>query len=376
MRSHNLMRELARRGWRVSLMSLMPGERVGHDDRARLEALCEGVQLEPFEPGRTRYLGVAAALLRGEAFQRRYFYSPAAAARLRSWLARESFDVIVAGQLYMYPYVPEDRLGATVLDCHNVELQRVERMAEVGGLRPRGLAARLQIGAVARMELEAVERSAAVLAVSEPDRRHFAALTPQPVSLVPNGVDCERILPRGSLPGSGILFLGAMDYGANVDGVMQLIDEVLPRLQSPRARLEVVGSNPPRSIHAAAARASVPVEIAGRVPSTEPSFERNRLLAVPLRIGGGTRLKILESLARGVPVVTTAIGCEGLGLTHGRDAIIADEPEELARWIDRLLEDDELCLGLAREGRRLVESRFDWRLIGETLDAALKAAAA
>ena len=122
-----------------------------------------------------------------------------------------------------------------------------------------------------------------------------------------------------------------------------------------------------------AGRARQPVEVAGFVPDTAPWFERARALVVPLRIGGGTRLKILESLARGVPVLSTTLGCEGLDLVPGRDLLVEDDPHRFAAALDRLLADDELCRDLARHGRAAAAA-YDWPRIGDTLAELLEAA--
>ncbi|MGH2917870.1 MAG: glycosyltransferase, partial [Solirubrobacteraceae bacterium] len=121
-----------------------------------------------------------------------------------------------------------------------------------------------------------------------------------------------------------------------------------------------------------AAAAPVPVQVAGRVAQIADWWHSSRLLAVPLRIGGGTRLKILEALAYGVPVVTTSLGCEGLDVEHGHDLLVADDPAEFARWVDRLLGDDELASRLSANGRQTVQRRYDWRTIGASLDGALR----
>ena len=192
------------------------------------------------------------------------------------------------------------------------------------------------------------------------------------MSLVPNGVDCVSYAMRQELPAEPqVLFVGSMDYSANADAVQFMIREILPAVRNRNARITVVGGGPSRAIRLEADSAALPTEVTGRVPSTEPYFRRSRLMAVPLRFGGGTRLKILESLARGVPVLSTAVGCEGLGLRHEHDVVIADDPRGFAEWIDRLLSDDELCSSLARNGRQTVEQRFDWSAIGDRLQEAL-----
>jgi glycosyltransferase involved in cell wall biosynthesis len=377
-RNFHLLRELARRGWSVSLFALNHGPAPSAADEDVLRELCERVELEPFDASSiARYRRLAAAVSTRTAFQRRFFFSRTAAERLTGWLRNESFDAFVAESLYMYPYLPADARRLSVLDTLNAEVRRVQAMAAVLGHRPRGLVARLQLEPVRRFEAEAAQAVARVVAVSDEEGRYFDGLAPGKVDVVPNGVDCEGIATRPSLPAEPrLLFVGSMDYSANVDAVEHLIDDVLPRLARSDAVVELVGSNPRPAVRRAAERSAVSVEVHGQVPSTEPYFERARLLVVPLRFGGGTRLKILEALARGVPVVSTTLGCEGLGLTHERNVVVADSPEELAAWIDRLLEDDDLCRRLGREGRATVEERYDWRRLGEAFEAVVRGVSA
>ncbi|MBW3609261.1 MAG: glycosyltransferase family 4 protein [Actinobacteria bacterium] len=139
------------------------------------------------------------------------------------------------------------------------------------------------------------------------------------------------------------------------------------------ARIALVGALPPPDLRAAAEAAPVPVEVTGRVAQIAPWFAGSRLLAVPLRMGGGTRLKILEAMAHGLPVVTTSIGCAGLDVEHERDVIVADDPADFARWVDRLLADDELAATIGMQGRETVRRDHDWRAIGDRLEAAVGA---
>lgn len=371
LRSFHLMRELAARGHDVSLFALVPADPPGPGDRARLEALGERTELRPFAPSRLgRAARMAAGTALGRAFQRDYFRDPASVAAAHRLIGELQPDVIVVGQLYMEPYVPRELSAAVVFDSHNVEQRRVATMTRAGGLR--ALVARRQLKPVAAHEAAVVGRVDRTWAVSEEERRHFDALAPGRVDLVPNGVDCDGLPLRAALPAAPeVLFLGRMDYGPNVDGVRHLLEDVVPHLRHRDAVVRVVGANPPSLIGRLAEQSQLTVEVTGFVPATEPYLDVARVLVVSLRSGGGTRLKILEALARGLPVVTTSLGCEGLGLEDGRDALIADEPAQLAACVDRLLDDDELCRTLARNGRATVEQRFDWRAIGEAAERSL-----
>jgi polysaccharide biosynthesis protein PslH len=372
----NLIRQLHARGWRVSLFSLLIGAEPPADELAALEDVCEQIERAPFAvqaPG--RYLRVLGEIAAGRAFHRRFFYDRRAARRAAAWIEGGHFDAVVADQLYMYPYVPEHCRTVTVLDAHNVESQRVASIAHAVPFSPRGVVARLQVGAVQAYEADAVRRVARVAAVSPEEAHHFEALAPGRVDLVPNGVDCAQIRAHPDPGTRGVLFLGSLDYSANVDAVAYLAREILPRMRATDAEVIVVGSNPPSGLKRIVREAPFPISLVGFVHDVEPVFRQARLLAVPLRMGGGTRLKILEALARGTPVVSTSLGCAGLGLEPGRHLLVADEPAEFAGCVDRLLEDDDLCRQLAAEGRAAVERSYDWRDIGATFDRVLTLAA-
>jgi glycosyltransferase involved in cell wall biosynthesis len=198
-------------------------------------------------------------------------------------------------------------------------------------------------------------------------------MAPGRVRVVANGVDVEAITPLSTVPEShDLLFLGSLGYSANIDAVRYFIADIAPLLAGSGARLTVVGSNPGRAVYEVAARAPVPVTVAGFVPDLVPQFRTSRAMVVPLRHGGGTRLKILEALAWGLPVVTTSVGGAGLGLTNGRDALIADDPAAFAAAVERLLSDDDLWSDLSRAGRALVEERYAWPRIGALFDAAMR----
>jgi glycosyltransferase involved in cell wall biosynthesis len=372
-RSLALIRELVARGWNVSLFALDTGVPAQPADVAELRALCAEVRLSRHAaPTAVRMARMGVDLLRGRPFQHSMFRYPGAVREAHSWIATGGFDAILAVGHYMLPYVPAAARGRMLLDSENVETERVASMAAALWPRPRGVIARLQQRPVRRYEERAAASAGGVLAVSAPDRAWFERCAPGRVTVVANGVDCAAIQPREGAGSDGpVLFVGSLDYAPNVDGARVLLDDITPRLTQRGVRIALVGSLPPPRLRAAAAAAPVPVEVTGRVDQIAPWFRSSRLLAVPLRIGGGTRLKILEAMAHGLPVVTTSIGCAGLDVVHERDVLIADDPAAFARCVDRLLADDGLAAAMARRARQTVQERYDWRAIGDALERAL-----
>jgi polysaccharide biosynthesis protein PslH len=210
-----------------------------------------------------------------------------------------------------------------------------------------------------------------LLTMSRLDDDLLRAVSDVPSVVIPNGVDTRALLAR-PLPGEPVaLFTGSFGYPPNAEALAWLLTEIWPRIVArvPAARLHVVGRDVPGAV---AALAGDSVTLAGWVPEMQPWFDGARVVLVPMRSGGGTRLKVLDALASGRPLVSTTMGAEGIELTDGRDALLADEPGAFAGAAARVLGgDDPLAARLGAAGRRLAEDTYDWRAIGARLAAAL-----
>jgi glycosyltransferase involved in cell wall biosynthesis len=212
-----------------------------------------------------------------------------------------------------------------------------------------------------------------VVTVSDVDRRIVEELAPgTATTVVPNGVDVVRVRPpvldgRGAGRRPTAVFVGKMDYRPNVDGARWFTEEVLPlvRQRVPSFALTIVGRDPTPEVQALSGQDGV--HVTGRVQSTTPFLHEASLAVVPLRAGSGSRLKVLEALAAGTPVVSTSLGVEGLQVDAGRHLLVADGAPAFAAAVADLLADPDRRARMAREGRRLVEERYGWREAVRTL---------
>ncbi|HEX2387224.1 MAG TPA: glycosyltransferase family 4 protein, partial [Candidatus Binatia bacterium] len=213
-----------------------------------------------------------------------------------------------------------------------------------------------------RAEARACADAAVTLAVSENDRAVLAAAAPQArVQAIPTGVDTSYFHPNGTRQAAAkLVFTGSMDWYPNEDGILYFIDSILPliRREVPEASVTVVGRNPTAKLRAAAGPA---VHVTGTVDDVRPYIAEAAVYVVPLRLGGGTRIKIFEALAMGKAVVSTRIGAEGLPVVSGEHFIEADEPEDFARAVVALIREPERRKRLELAGRMLVEERYSWR---------------
>ena len=368
-RSFHMLRELSRRHHVSLLTTHAPSE----DPQALAAALpeCEVVSV-PWalaKQGSARFalalMGSWLSPLPVDLYKARV---PALRRELSRRLDGEKVDLIVADFLLAAPNVGHSASAPTVLFAHNVEHVIWQRMREVERRPWRRALLALESEKMRRYEAQACARARLTIAVSDADRRLLAAAAPSArVSAVPTGVDVDYFAPDGVAEAPDrLVFTGSMDWYPNEDGIQHFIGAVLPRIRRevPTAALTVVGRNPSARLQALAAAAGV--EVTGLVDDVRPHMTAAAVYVVPLRVGGGTRLKIFEALSMAKAVVSTTIGAEGLPLTPGRDYLSADEPAAFADAVIALLRDPARRRAIGAAGRRLVEARYSWpRVVDE-----------
>lgn len=291
--------------------------------------------------------------------------TPAAVAAVEQALAADRFDVVVFDFVHAAVLRPEKLRGATVCFTHNVEAEIFERHAQTAASAPLRWMWASQAVKMRRFEREALARFTRVVAVSERDAKKFAADGLKTARAIPTGVDLDFFSWQPPADGSPVVvFTGSMDWEANVDGIRFYIEEVWPQVRAkvPNAQLRVVGKNPP----AALVQRNVPgVSFTGFVDDVRDHARDAQAFVIPLRVGGGTRIKAFEAMAMGLPVVSTTIGIEGLDVDHGTHFLRADSADELASATLKLIADGALRLKLSRAARELVEDRFGHRVAAD-----------
>jgi polysaccharide biosynthesis protein PslH len=260
-------------------------------------------------------------------------------------------------------------------DTHNIEHDNLARASRQSRERWRRGFYRTQAWFTKREEVAYASRFSIVCTTSERDRALLARVAPGvATSVVPNGIDLEKYRrPADAAPARGeLLFTGLMSYYPNQHGIVRFAERVLPlvRARVPDARLRIVGADPPAAVRALA---SAHVDVTGRVADVRPAYARAEACVVPLWIGGGTRVKALEAMAMGVPVISTPLGCEGLDVRDGHSVLIGHTDEQLADAIVAVLTRPALRSALAAEGLSVADE-YDWRRVGLALEAVFRRA--
>ncbi len=364
-RSYNILRQLDR-AHEVTYLSYYDGPRdEPYEQQLRGEFRGAQILQTGFPVGGARQgLHYASRMAWAAPYAVSKFTSSNVQQLLASWYGERRFDVAVCDFLSASLNFPSALAIPTLLFQHNVETVLWKRQARYEPNLVKRLTFKLEAAKMDRYERTTVRRFHHVIAVSEQDRALMTEMTaPERITVVPTGVDLERYRFSGTISGDPlVVFTGSMDWEANIDGIEFFCRDVWPQVLAkvPKAKFRVVGRNPHPRVKKLA---SDSVEITGTVPSVIEHLEQAAVFVVPLRIGGGTRLKIYEAMAMGKAVVSTSVGAEGLDVHHGRDIMLADDAPSFANDIVELLTNRELR---ARFGAAAAElaAQYSWPAIG------------
>ena len=299
---------------------------------------------------------------------------PEVASHLREIIAAEAFDVIVCDFLSPAAAIPFECGVPVVIFTHNVEATIWKRHMDVANNPIWRFVFKREYEKMRAAELHYLQRSRHVLTVSDTDTAMFARdIDRVKITTIPTGVDIRFFQPMSGEELNSLVFTGSMDWMPNVDGIVYFVEQILPliRKQHPQATLWVVGRKPDRTIRAMGERDSL-IKVTGRVEDIRPYIAKGAVYIVPLRVGSGTRLKIFEAMAMGKAVVSTTIGAEGLPVTNGVDVVLADEPDQFANEVCRLLESASERKRIGAAARTLVEEKYSWEVVANQVESVLR----
>lgn len=375
LRTYNILRHLSLTH-EVTYLSYYGGSRDAEYEREILMHLPDAVLAPiaiPHTTGCARYLDYVRRLPGRAPYAVSRFSDPRVQTLLAEWIPQRCFDVVVCDFLASTLNFPLDLATPTVLFQHNVETLLWKRRSRFEAKWLQRWIAKIEYAKMARYELEQVRRFHHVLAVSEQDRHTMCWMThPARISVIPTGVDLAkyRYDSQARVAAPLVVFTGSMDWAPNIDAVEYFCGDIWPHVLTriPDARFRVVGRDPHPRVKKLA---SASVEVTGTVPSIVDHLREAAVLVVPLRAGGGTRIKIYEGMATGKATVSTRVGAEGLDVHHEHDILLADDPKQFADYVVRLLHDEEMRRKYEAAAAATAQ-QYDWSVITECFVEALQ----
>jgi len=284
----------------------------------------------------------------------------------------EPFDVIHADQLNMAQYAAASTGGLKVIDQHNALWLLYKRMAETQRPGPKKWLFERDWRLMRSYEGQICREFDRVIAVSEVDKAAIAEVAGnrQDIYVIPIAVDMDEVVPvQRAAAASRIVHIGTMFWPPNVDGILWFAREVLPlvRAQKPHVGFDIIGARPPEAV-LRLAEADSDIRVTGFVTDINAYLEQAGVLIVPVRAGGGMRVKILNQLSQELPMVTTTIGCEGIQVVNGQQVLVGDRPQDFANAVLRILDDRTLADALGKAGRKLIAEQYDYRRVCSQLE--------
>ncbi len=375
-RSYNILRELARQHSITFFSFYAAHDSDLHPDLKNMvdRVVCVPLDL-PASKSFAEMLDYSIRLFSSAPYNITKYCRPKVRRILRALLKQETYDVILCDFMAAAGVIPWDWPAPKVLFTHNVEAAIWRRHYEVA-TNPiwKAISWRewQKTEAAERTYLRLADR---VLAVSETDRDAFASFVePGKLAVIPTGVDVDYFHPTPvEETANSLVFTGSMDWLPNEDAILYFVDTILPLIkkQCPEVCLEVVGRSPSRKLQALAERERS-LRLTGWVEDIRPFVARGSICIVPLRIGGGTRLKIFEAMAMSKAVVSTSVGAEGLPVQSGENIIVADTPNDFAQSVVSLFRDPNQRRQLGTSARALVQEKYSWPKVAESFARTLR----
>jgi sugar transferase (PEP-CTERM/EpsH1 system associated) len=373
-RCFNLIKNLSH-NHDVDLISLHNSSK-DEEKIAELEKYCRRVYLvaRKFQPRVIQIPKVFYRFVRGRPFTVKYTESKDLGRLLYEVTERKDYDVIqfesselAANLRFVHPR----QKAKTIISLYDVNFLRYYRMYRNEQSFHKRIKYFLTWFPMLNWEPKMALLCDKTIVVSEIDKVLIKSLEPRlDVSVVPNGVDTKAFLPCPlGERGENILMVGSMENEPNADAAKYFCNQIFPYIKEniPECTLTIVGKNPPVEILQLDVDPRITVK--ANVIDVKPYYKKNLVSVVPLRSGGGTRLKILESMALGTPVVSTSIGCEGLEAKNGRHILIADDVQDFANKTCTLMTSPALWRDISQSGRELVEEKYDWAGITKRLES-------
>jgi len=369
-RSYNILRELARQHSVTFFSFYSSHENDLHPELTSLfdHVVCVPLSLPPPKSAAELH-DYGLGLLSSEPYGITKYCRPEVRRALQTLLEQKTYDVILCDFMAAAGVIPWACSTPKVLFTHNVEATIWRRHYEVAGNPIWKAISWWEWRRMQAAERRYLSLADQVLAVSETDREAFAHFVePGKVTVIPTGVDVDYFQPLSVQETSdSLVFIGSMDWLPNEDAIFYFVDAIFPLIKQrcPNAFLEVVGRNPSSKLQALAEREKS-MRLTGWVEDIRPFVARGSVCIVPLRIGGGTRLKIFEAMAMSKAVVSTSVGAEGLPVRSGENILLADTPNDFANAVVSLLHDAEGRKRLGASARTLVEENYSWRKVSES----------
>ena len=347
--------------------------------RIAMQAYCHDVVLikNPHSRvGLVKRLLQLRSLASTKSFERLRVMVPEMQQALDKVLLANRFDIVnleftFLGHCDLRQAPPGLKLPVMVVDSHNIDYDLARQYARTGGSPLRRLYAEANWRKLRREELRTYRGADGVYLCSVADQQRLLEDIPTARTIViPNAADVDFYKPRATDPmpdGRTIVFFGLMSYMPNIDGAGYFLKEIWPRIAeaNPDARCKIIGGSPPPHL---LALAGPQIVFTGFVPDLRPHIAEAAAVVVPLRLGGGTRLKIVEAMAMGKAIVSTTLGAEGIDAIPGRDILIEDDPQLFANAVIKLLAEPESAARIGKAARQLSEARYAWSAAAKTLE--------